>query len=104
MKIDTPNKPLSNNPLSDGTARTSGKDKSVQPSVAQQSESTSVSLGSTAAQLRSIESNAASPAAFNAAKVAEIKQAISEGRFQMNSSVIADRLIASVRDLIDAKA
>jgi len=43
-------------------------------------------------QLRSSESNAASPTAFNAAKVAEIKQA-SAKQVQMNSSVIADRLM-----------
>lgn len=107
MKIDTPSKPPAS--IGDGTARTSGKDKSgqssaAQPSAPQQSESTSVSLGSTATQLRSMESGASTPPAVNAAKVAEIKQAISEGRFQVNSAMVADRLIASVRDLIDGKA
>ena len=38
----------------------------------------------------------------NAAKVAEIKQAISEGRFKVDSSVVADSLIKSVTDLISA--
>lgn len=40
----------------------------------------------------------------NAAKVAEIKQAISEGRFSINSNAVADGLISSVRDLIGNKA
>jgi negative regulator of flagellin synthesis FlgM len=35
-------------------------------------------------------------------KVADIKQAISEGRFQINSSKIADSLISDVNDLITA--
>lgn len=38
------------------------------------------------------------------AKVAEIKQAISEGRFQINAGVVADRLIASARELLGAGA
>jgi negative regulator of flagellin synthesis FlgM len=63
---------------------------------------TSVHLGSTTAQLRSIEGNIASTPLVDTHKVAEIKQAISEGRFQVNSSVVADRLINSVRDLISA--
>ena len=103
MKIDTPSKPLPG--IGDVTTRAPGKDKSSQPSVAQQQPaSTSVSLGSTATQLRSMESSASNATSFNEAKVAEIKQAISEGRFQMNSAMVADRLIASVRDLIDGKA
>ena len=39
--------------------------------------------------------------AFNAQKVAEIRQAISEGRFQVNSERIADGLISSVREMLD---
>lgn len=37
----------------------------------------------------------------NSAKIQEIKQAISEGRFQINSEAIADRLIESARDLLN---
>jgi negative regulator of flagellin synthesis FlgM len=51
-----------------------------------------------------MESSSTNPAAFNADKVAQIKQAISEGRFQVNSAMVADRLIANVRELIDGKA
>jgi negative regulator of flagellin synthesis FlgM len=40
----------------------------------------------------------------DATKVAEIKQAITEGRFKVNSGVVADRLIKTVRDLIGGKA
>jgi negative regulator of flagellin synthesis FlgM len=36
----------------------------------------------------------------NAQRVAEIKQAISEGRFQINPERIADGLLASVRDML----
>lgn len=37
------------------------------------------------------------------AKVAEIKQAIIEGRFKVNPEVIADRLLETVKELIQAK-
>lgn len=37
---------------------------------------------------------------FNAARVAEIRQAIAEGRFQVNPERIADGLLASVRDML----
>lgn len=42
-----------------------------------------------------------SQAPFNAQKVAEIRQAISEGRFQINPERIADGLISSVREMLD---
>lgn len=38
---------------------------------------------------------------FNAQKVAEIRQAISEGRFQINPERIADGLLSSVREMLD---
>lgn len=38
----------------------------------------------------------------NMARIQEIKQAISEGRFKINPEAIADRLIESARDLINS--
>ncbi len=60
----------------------------------------SVNIG--ANPLRGTESAAASTPTVDAKKVADIKQAISEGRFQINSSAIADKLINDVNDLITA--
>jgi negative regulator of flagellin synthesis FlgM len=79
------------------TARTAGNKTS-----ATADSGTSVHLGTTTAQLRSIEGNIASTPLVDVHKVAEIKQAITEGRFQVNSGVVADHLINSVRDLISA--
>lgn len=64
---------------------------------------TNVSLGSTA-QLKGIEANMSSAPPVNSSKVAEIKQAISEGRFKINSGIIADRLMDTVRGLIKEQA
>ena len=38
---------------------------------------------------------------FDSQKVAEIRQAISEGKFQINPERIADGLIISVREMLD---
>ncbi|SOD41552.1 flagellar biosynthesis anti-sigma factor FlgM [Nitrosovibrio sp. Nv4] len=51
-------------------------------------------------QLQSIEKNLATGEVFDAARVAEIKQAISEGRFVVNAGKVADGLLETVRDLI----
>jgi negative regulator of flagellin synthesis FlgM len=48
-----------------------------------------------------MQSVSGSEPAFNSQKVAEIRQAISEGRFQVNSERIADGLISSVREMLD---
>jgi len=61
----------------------------------------SVNIGSSN-PMRSVESTVASAPAVDAKKVADIKQAISDGRFQINSSAIADSLINDVNDLITA--
>lgn len=90
------------NPQMEGKAGAAAKGSPNRPEV--QPDGTSVSLGSTATQLRGMEEGMAASSPVNAAKVAEIKQAISEGRFKVNSEVVAERLIATVRDLIGDKA
>ncbi|MEO8024397.1 flagellar biosynthesis anti-sigma factor FlgM [Polaromonas sp.] len=41
---------------------------------------------------------------FDAARVAEIRESISAGRYHVNPGKIADGLLASVRDLLNSKA
>ena len=72
------------------------------PADSTQSTATSVHLGATSAQLQKMESSMANAPLVDAAKVAEIKQAISDGRFQVNSSAVADGLIQTVKDLISS--
>ena len=102
MKIEkTSNSPPSSKVGETGsrapTARTTGS-----KTGAAENNETSVHLGTTTAQLRTIESSMASSPVVDVQKVAEIKQAISEGRFQVNSGVVADRLITTVKELITA--
>lgn len=58
-----------------------------------------VQLSALAAQLSASDDDQA----FDAVRVSEIKQAISEGRFTINSGAIAERLIASARELVDSR-
>lgn len=58
-----------------------------------------VDLSSLAARLQDAGATADAPA-VDAARVSEIKQAISEGRFQINPERIADGLLDSVREML----
>jgi negative regulator of flagellin synthesis FlgM len=64
------------------------------------SSSVDVKLSPLAEQLKAIEGQLAGGEVFDARKVAEIKQAIAEGRFQINPDVIAERLLQTVQELL----
>jgi len=65
--------------------------------AARSSASSTVQLSS---KLQLVETQASAAGVFDAKKVQDIKAAIAEGRFQINSEVIADGLMATVKDLI----
>ncbi|RFC37669.1 MAG: anti-sigma-28 factor, FlgM family [Candidatus Nitrotoga sp. SPKER] len=98
MKIEKNSKPL---PII-----TSGEERAraptTNPTSSTPSTATSVHLGATSAQLQKMESSMANTPLVDAAKVADIKQAISDGRFQVNTSAVADGLIQTVQDLINS--
>lgn len=101
MKIDKSPKPLPVASGGEGQARA----PAARPAGGAQSSSnagTSVHLGATSSQLLSMENSMANTPVVDVAKVAEIKQAISENRFQVNSGVVADRLIETVKELISS--
>jgi negative regulator of flagellin synthesis FlgM len=64
--------------------------------------STNVKLSPLSAQLQQIEKGMADTPVVDAARVAELKQAISDGRFKVNAEAVADRLIDTVKELIRA--
>lgn len=99
MKIEKSNNSLPPPSLNESTAR------AATPKMADSQASpdgVSVTLGSATNQMRSMEVNMANAPVVDAKKVAEIKQAISEGRFQINSEAIADGLINNVEEMISA--
>jgi negative regulator of flagellin synthesis FlgM len=104
VKIEKSNKSLPVAPTGEGQARARATAKpAAAPPQPQASGGTSVHLGSTSAHLLSMEASMANSPVVDAAKVAEIKQAISEGRFQVHSEVVADRLIETAKELIGSQ-
>lgn len=54
-------------------------------------------------QLQNIAKGLSTAEVFDTARVEEIKQAISQGRFVVNPEKVADQLLETVRDLISKK-
>ncbi len=67
-----------------------------------QASSTHVQLSPLSAQLQSIQRGFADTPIIDAARVAELKEAISNGHFKVNAEKVADRLLQTVQELIAA--
>jgi negative regulator of flagellin synthesis FlgM len=98
MKIDNSLKSLGTPAGESRPAKSSKTDSSATASVAPES-GVSVELSGLSAQ---IHSQLSSGEVLDSARVAEIKQAIAEGRFRVNPDVVADRLLKTVQELITA--
>jgi len=64
------------------------------------SASDSVEITSLSARLQQLEGVLAGVPVVDSAQVQAIKDAIRDGRFQVNSEVVADRLLSSVKELV----
>lgn len=103
MKIDKTTPPLPASQIGEIAPRSpQHKPSQGSASTSTAPSSTSVQLGTGNAQLRSLGNSVANSSVVDAEKVAAIKQAISEGRFKVNPERVADHLIDSVKDLINA--
>lgn len=96
MKIDNVT------PATVGTV--AGEAKSQRPARSgdvhqERSAAPSVELSPLSAQLSAAHADATGET-VDANRVQEIKQAIAEGRFQVNADVVADRLLETVRELL----
>ena len=76
---------------------TTGK-PAAKSSVGAATETTDAAKVSLSGSSATLGAGAASPE-FDASRVAELKQAIRDGRFEVDSGVVADKLIANVNDL-----
>ena len=98
MKIDNSLNPVGGTP---GPSRSS----SAKPAAggAKSASGAEVALSPLSARLQEISADMASTPAIDSGRVAEIKQAISEGRYSVNAGKIADGLIDSVRQMLASR-
>lgn len=95
MKIDPAVKTLAPAPVVEERTRMP-KQPTGQPGDARGD----VHLSSLSSSLSSIEANLDTGKAVDSQRVAEIKQAIADKSFKVDSSVVADRLIDSTREFL----
>jgi negative regulator of flagellin synthesis FlgM len=95
MKIENSVKTVGAVPVADDAARPA---KTEQDAKVESAGNDRVQL-----ELQDIEKSLAGGEVFDAARVEQIKQAIANGEFQVNTDKVADRLIETVRELIQAK-
>ncbi len=95
MKIDNSGKSVGPGPGAEGSRAIGARPVATGPVAGPPSAGQTATVVST-----SFHSVSGSEAAFNSQKVAEIRQAISEGKFQINPERIADGLISSVREML----
>lgn len=82
-----------------GSAQDSGRARGpvAQAPLSSSGSAERVDISSLSARLQEVS---AGESPVDTRRVAEIKQAIAEGRFQINPEKIADGLLASVRDML----
>jgi negative regulator of flagellin synthesis FlgM len=99
MKIENNLKSITGGPATEDTGRTAKKPGAAGPAATQSAE---VQISSISANLRAVEKSFADTPVVDAARVAELKQAISSGHFKVDAEKIADRLLKTVQELIRA--
>jgi negative regulator of flagellin synthesis FlgM len=99
MKIDSSIKSVSTGAVSGGGSKP-GREAG---SAANSGAGDRVELSPLSAQLQAIESSMAGTPVVDSARVAEIRQAIAEGRFKVNPDVVADHLLQTARELLRSR-
>lgn len=105
MKIDASIKSSPSSGVKE-TAQRAAKAGAGSPTAAPQGKSSSqdnVQITALSSQLRAMESSMDNMPVVDGARVEAIKLAISEGRFKINPEVIANSLLASVKDLMQSQ-
>jgi negative regulator of flagellin synthesis FlgM len=99
MKIDSSIKSVGTGAVSGGGSR-SGKGAANAPGSGGGDR---VQLSPLSSQLQAIESSMADTPVVDSARVAEIRQAIAEGRFKVNPDAVADHLLQTARELLRSR-
>ena len=101
-QADKPNAGAATSDVSTSTNNTASSTTAASTNSAPASSTVST-LSTISTQLQAAQASSSSDAVFSTSKVNEIKQAISEGRFQVNSEKVANGLLDSVHDLLGSR-
>lgn len=96
MKIDPTVKTLATAPVVEERTRT----QKQQTEKSEGNPRGDVQLSSLSSRMRDIEATLDTEQSVDSKRVSEIRQAIAEKRFEVNSSVVADKLIEGTRDFL----
>lgn len=99
MKIDSSIKSIGTGAVSGGGSRP-GKNAASAPGSGGGDR---VQLSPLSSQLQAIETSMADTPVVDSARVAEIRQAIAEGRFKVNPDAVADHLLQTARELLRSR-
>lgn len=92
MKIDVSSLP--------GSSPINSAGKSVRVEKASPSPSTNVSISDVSSKIQALELEARQSTGFDEARVAAIKDSMREGKYQVNSKLIAEKLLTLASELI----
>ena len=98
MKIDNSIKSVVGSPAKDGQAR-QVKTESGKPAAASTEQ---VQISTLSSRLQQLQGKLSNSPVVDLARVQEIKQAISEGRFKVNTEKVADGLLQAAQSLISS--
>lgn len=101
MKIDDSLKVKSG--LASASTETKANKGSGQAVAVEKSSEDKVTISSRSSELQSLSASVALGEAFDVKKVEEIKAAILDGQFTIDSNKVADGLINSVKDMLNAQ-
>ncbi|MEI8030211.1 MAG: flagellar biosynthesis anti-sigma factor FlgM [Comamonadaceae bacterium] len=101
MKIDSSIKSSGTPGVAAGASRPSKGARSTPSAGA--SSADRVQLSALSSQLQMIGSNMSDSPVVDAARVAEIRLAIAQGRFKVNPEVVADHLLQTARELMRSR-
>ena len=100
MKIDHSNNRPAQLTESSAAANAQAPRRAPQNAGQGNAQQENVQLSGLSTQIQALETSIADASGIDTAKVEAIKQAISEGRFSINAEAIADKLIASTREML----
>jgi negative regulator of flagellin synthesis FlgM len=101
MKIENTLKPVGTSPVGENQTRSSRADAHATKGASVGGEK--VNLSPLSSQLKEAEASLKNVPVVDKARVEEIKQAISQGKFKVNAEVVADKLIDAAKELVNSR-